>query len=76
MELVKQQLYDNTDPQSYENTMPEPVPGYPGYTVSIDAESLNDPDDGIQKITIIVYHNDNPVITSGDFTLEGYKVNR
>jgi len=76
MEYIKNQPYDDTEPQSYDKITPEPVDGYTGYTVKIVAESLNNPDDGIQKITITVYHNGDPVLTSGDYTLEGYKVER
>jgi type II secretory pathway pseudopilin PulG len=51
-----------------------PMPGgkdYINYSAAIAAESLRNPDDGIQKITITVKHNDEGVIT-----LEGYKVDR
>ena len=44
---------------------------YANYSVSISAEPLNNPDDGIQKITVTVNHHDEEVIT-----LEGYKVDR
>ena len=44
---------------------------HPGYFISVDADPLHDPDDGIQKITVVVKHGDKEVIT-----LEGYKVNR
>ena len=33
-------------------------------------------DEGIQKITITIKHYDKPIITSGNYTLEGYKVDR
>ena len=51
-----------------------PIPSgenYSNYSVSISAEPLNNPDDGIQKITVTVTHYDEEVIT-----LEGYKVDR
>jgi prepilin-type N-terminal cleavage/methylation domain-containing protein len=61
-------------------------PGYDGYSLEVsgnifDADGDGDievpgDDDGIQKITIIVYHNNKPIITSGDYTLEDYKVDR
>jgi prepilin-type N-terminal cleavage/methylation domain-containing protein len=43
-------------------------PDYAGYTASVQAVEL---DDGIQKITVTVSHEDREVIT-----LEGYKVSR
>ncbi len=42
-----------------------------GYTANVQAEALDDPDDGIQKITVTVSHQDEQVLS-----LEGYKVNR
>ena len=42
-----------------------------GYSATITALPLHNPDDGIQKITVIVEHHDKEVIT-----LVGYKVNR
>ncbi len=51
--------------------------GYDGYTANVTAEPLNSPpDDGIQKITIIVSHLGKAITTSGNSTLEGYKVDR
>ena len=51
-----------------------PIPcskDYINYSAVIDAESLHDPDDGIQKITVTVKRSDEGVIK-----LEGYKVDR
>ncbi len=42
-----------------------------GYSATITASPLYDPDKGIQEITVIVEHNDKDVIT-----LEDYKVDR
>ncbi len=70
MEYVKNELYDDSDPQSYEQDDVEST-DQPGYFISVSAESLHDPDDGIQEITVTVSHDDRVVIT-----LEGYKVNR
>jgi prepilin-type N-terminal cleavage/methylation domain-containing protein len=42
-----------------------------GYTANVQAEPLDDPDDGIQKITVTVSHEDRQVIS-----LDGYIVNR
>jgi prepilin-type N-terminal cleavage/methylation domain-containing protein len=42
-----------------------------GYTAGVQAEALDDPDNGIQKITVMVSHEGRTVIT-----LEGYKVSR
>ncbi len=41
------------------------------YSANVQAEPLADPDDGIQKITVTVSHEDDEVLS-----LEGYKVNR
>ncbi len=52
----------------------EPIPGgddYTGYSVTISAQALNNPDDGIQKITVTVSRNSSAVAS-----MEGYKVNR
>lgn len=60
-------------------TFPE---GYDGYTVNVSATPLLDNKGvilkDIQKITITVYHNNKPIITStsGNYTLEDYKVHR
>ena len=51
-----------------------PIPDgkdYLNYSAVITAESLHDPDDGIQKITVTVERSDEVVIK-----LEGYKVAR
>ena len=53
---------------------PALIPGgkdYLNYTVSVSAESLHDPDDGIQKITVVVKRSET-VVTK----LEGYKIDR
>ncbi len=53
---------------------PAPVPSgsdYINYSANITAEPLHDPDDGIQKITIIVNRSGEQIIT-----LEGYKLQR
>ena len=70
MEYVKNEMYDNTDPYKYEQT-DVPSSDDPAYTISVDAEPLNTPDDGIQKITVTVNHHSKQVIT-----LEDYKVDR
>jgi len=51
-----------------------PIPGdqdYLNYSATIAASPINDPDDGIQKLTVTVKHHDEEVIT-----LQGYKVDR
>ena len=51
-----------------------PIPSsgdYVNYTVVITAETVHDPDDGIQKITVTIRHSDRKIIK-----LEGYKVER
>jgi prepilin-type N-terminal cleavage/methylation domain-containing protein len=70
MEYVKNQDYDSGDPQSYEQT-DVPSAQHPNYTTSVAAQALNNPDDGIQKITVTVKHSSVTIIT-----LEDYKVNR
>jgi type II secretory pathway pseudopilin PulG len=53
---------------------PSPIPSskdYINYSATIDAEPLHNPDDGIQKITVIVRHSDKGIIK-----LEGYKADR
>ena len=44
---------------------------YIDYAVNVTAESLNNPDDGIQKVTVIVGRSGEQV-----FVLESYKVDR
>jgi type II secretory pathway pseudopilin PulG len=61
-------VYDTTE------YSPAPMPSgkdYINYSATIAAEPLDSPDDGIQKITVIVKHSGEEVIK-----LEGYKVNR
>jgi len=51
-----------------------PIPSgedYTNYSANITAEPLNNPDDGIQKITVTVKYSDEEI-----FTLENYKVDR
>ena len=67
MEDVKNEPYDFDNPQSYEHDPAESL-DHPGYFISVSAEPLHDPDDGIQKITVTV-SRDGKVV----FTLEGYK---
>ena len=53
---------------------PAPIPSggdYVNYSAVITAEPLHDPDDGIQKITVIIKHSDKGIIK-----LEGYKAQR
>jgi type II secretory pathway pseudopilin PulG len=61
---------------SYDATVysPMPIPSskdYINYSVTITAAPFNSPDDGIQKITVIVARSDEGVIM-----LESYKVDR
>ena len=70
MEWVKNAAY------SYNATcydaMPIPVSGdYNNFSVNITALPLHDPDDGIQKVIVIINHSGRNV-----FELEGYKVDR
>jgi prepilin-type N-terminal cleavage/methylation domain-containing protein len=68
LEYVKEQEYDENDTQSYEQPDVE-SPTHQGYYISVDADPLRVPDDGIQKITVTVKHYDKEIII-----LEGYKV--
>ena len=70
MEQVKaaDYVYDATE------YFPAPIPGdkdYVNYSVIITAEPLDNPDDGIQKITVTIKHSDKVIIK-----LEGYKRQR
>lgn len=51
-----------------------------GYSATITALPLHNPDNGIQKITVVVKHDNKEIFTfirDGEkITLEGYKVNR
>ncbi|MFC1847624.1 hypothetical protein ACFLW5_02290 [Chloroflexota bacterium] len=59
------------DANSYPS-MPLPeIKDYIGYSVNITAESLHNPDDGIQKIFVRLKHSGEAVTS-----LEGYKVDR
>jgi len=79
MEYVKNQPYAD----NYTASIP---PDYvdAGYSANITAEDFDTDgdgdidvdDEGIQKITITVEHHGKPIITSGNYTLEDYKVDR
>jgi len=69
MEYVKdnnKNPYDFTDPQSYEQDNVESTI-HPGYFISVSAEPLHSPDDGLQKITVTVSRDDKEVITLEDY---------
>lgn len=71
MEYVKSYPYDS-EATTYPTVETPPV----SYSVEVTVVPIIDPDtgqplEGIQKITVIVNRNDNPVLT-----LEGYKVDR
>ena len=70
MEWAKSANYTDSTTQY----SPAPIPGgkdYINYSANITAEPLHDPDEGIQKITVIVNRSGEQVIT-----LESYKVDR
>jgi prepilin-type N-terminal cleavage/methylation domain-containing protein len=80
MEYVKNQAYIDYSVSGHEQY--EEITPPSGYDVELTVV-LPDPendgtgdDDGIQRITITVYHHDKPIITSEDYTLQGYKVDR
>ena len=69
MEWIKKADYDDTGEYSL-----VPIPSnkdYIGYSVNATAESLNTPDDGIQRIAITVLRHEEKILT-----LETYKVDR
>lgn len=67
--------YDSDEPQSYEQdrVLSE---DHPGYFVSVSAEPLHNPDDGIQKVTVTVSYEvvgaENQMVQK-EFILEDYK---
>jgi len=73
MEYVKNpdQDYDYNDPQLLYEQADVGSSTHSGYFISVDADPLHDPDDGIQKITVTVKHGGDTIIT-----LEDYKVDR
>ena len=71
MEYIKSQPYAD----NYTASIPPDYIGA-GYDAIITAQPLHDPDDGIQRIVITVAHHGKDILTSGDYTLEGYKVDR
>jgi hypothetical protein len=70
MEWVKNTGYDY-DTTEYLGAPSPSTNDYANYSAVITAESVNIPDDGIQKITVTIKYSD-----QGVFTLEGYKVDR
>lgn len=88
MEYIKKQDYDSnwnyvvstsqrssSDEPSWWATSPPPYLSvdYIDYSASINATPI---EAGIQRIRVIIYHRGDPIITAGDYTLEGYKVDR
>ncbi len=47
-----------------------PSPDYPGYTVSVGVEALNDTDDGIQKITVTVERDGEVVLITSTYKVD------
>ena len=82
MEYVKNQDYIDYSVEGHEvYQLVTPPSGYeivePIAVQLLDSENDgSDDDDGIQKITVTVSHLDKLIITSGNSTLEGYKVDR
>ncbi len=68
MEYIKSQPY--SDNVTYDEI---DLDDFPGYEVGLLTTPL---DDGIQKITITISHLGKTITTSGNITLEGYKVDR
>jgi len=83
MEFIKDDAsnrYKSEDPQPYEHDYIESADN-PGYFISVDAEPLHSPDDGIQLITVTVRYDivrynaqtQGSTLVSKTFTLEDYK---
>ncbi len=70
MEYVKKATYVPDATTYAAAPIPDDI-SYTAYTVEITAAALNDPDDGIQKITLTIKRGGNAVTI-----LECYKVNR
>jgi len=73
--LARSQMeYIKNLPYEYEATQYgiDPNLTLDGYALSVTADPLRDPDDGIQKITVTIGHHDKPEV----IVLEDYKVNR
>lgn len=70
MEWVKNSDYSYNATSYATGPVPE-VDQYPGFSVNLTAEPLHIPDDGIQKITVVVSHNGTDM-----FSLQSYKVDR
>jgi len=47
-----------------------------GYAISVAVDPLLSPDDGIQKITVMIYHPEEEIEENKVITLEDYKVDR
>jgi len=72
MEYIKNCDYDyetESHPSASYEHADVPSPDYPDYTVSVDVEALNDPDDGIQKITVTVKRNSKLVLTTSTYKI-------
>ena len=66
----------DTPPWDSSHTLPA---GYDGYSVTVNGTTFDGngtPNSNIQKITITIKHHDKAIITSGNCTLEDYKVYR
>ena len=77
MEYTKNCDYDDVIPYDY-TTLDELAPGAPyaiviptGYSINVTAAALNNPDDGIQKITVTISKDGGDLLV-----MEGYKGNR
>ena len=82
LEYVKNSAYDAVLDPPHPQYSEDPSIAIPGYSVQIDAIRL-DPendgtgdDDGIQQITVKVYHNNTPNPDDLVLTTRTYKVNR
>ena len=70
MEWAKNETY-SYNATSYSLAPVMDATDYLNYSASIAAAALHNPDEGIQKITVTIWRNDETV-----YTLEGYKVDR
>lgn len=63
---INYQTIDHLDPgDPYAITVPD------GYSINVTAAALNDPDDGIQEITVTIFRDG-----KNELVIKGYKANR
>ena len=91
MEYIKNCKYEDLPTPSWSYELPSNPPswdmshalpdGYDEYSLKVEGSIFDADGDGsddvdIQKITVTVKHHGRDIVTSEDYTLEGYKVDR